>query len=84
MVSYIIILLNCDRTNLAFDRVAFTVYDSIGRDDAVGRRISLHHLELDGTHTTANHEGVIAMNRPVCLHEVRLQVYFKQVAVNKR
>lgn len=58
--------------------------DSVRRHDAVRRRIGLHDLELDGAHAPAHHERVVAVDRAVRLHEVRLQVYFEEVSVGWR
>lgn len=59
------------------------MYDGVWRYDAVGRRVSLHHLEFNGAHASADHEGVITVNRPVGLHEVGLQVNLEKVSGDK-
>mmetsp|Transcript_30444 Transcript_30444/g.64131 ORF Transcript_30444/g.64131 Transcript_30444/m.64131 type:complete len:464 (+) Transcript_30444:1281-2672(+) len=65
---------------LALDGLSLAVDDRVGRHDAVGRRVRLDHLELDGVHRRADQEQVALLDGAVGLQEVRLEVHVEEVA----
>lgn len=71
-------------TNLTLDGFSLAVNDGVRSHNAIGRRVCLYHLELDGSHASTDHEGIIAVDGAVSLHEVRLEVHFKQISVEEQ
>ena len=65
---------------LPLDRLALAVDHGVGRHDAVGGRVGLDHLELDGPHAAPDDEVVPLVDGPVGLQEVGLQVHLEPVA----
>ena len=69
-------------TDLSFDRFALAVDHSVWSYDAVRRRISFNHLELDGPHATPHQKYVALVKWPIRLEKIWFQVDIKQVAAN--
>lgn len=62
-------------TYLSLDWLSFTVDNSVLGDDAIRRRICLHHLELHCPHATSHKEQVAFVDGPVCFQEVGFQIH---------
>lgn len=71
-------------SNLSLDRISFTMNDRLGSHNTIRHRVCFHHFKFDSTHSSANDEHIVFMNRTISLQEIRFQIYIKQVSKNTR
>ena len=65
---------------LSLDGVTLAMYNSVRSNDTIRRRICLHNLELNSSHSSSHQEQISFSHRSVGFQEVRFQVRVKQVA----
>lgn len=66
--------------HLAFDGISVAVDDGFRSYDTIGRRLTAHNFELDGSHSTSHHEHVILVDGTVGFQKVWFKECLEQVA----